>query len=160
MENSYSAVNAAWPADLPPITRDEAHRAARKLARHFGGRPRREPRKCWVARTPPFNGIMRGWRRLVHDVSHSTFRVIWPHGTDHGGKHAELERQMVEYVLAKGWLAGTLRPTPKPEGRPTPGDKLARVHAAIRRWETKRKRAETALKKLRLKARRYERVIE
>lgn len=102
----YQEVNAAWPTVVPSITRDEARRASRKLARHFGGRPRREPRRCWISARP---NCSNGWWRLVHDVAHETFSRSFPHFTDHNPGHAKLERDMIEYVVAKGWLNGILK---------------------------------------------------
>jgi hypothetical protein len=72
-----------------------------------------QPRRCWIALTPPFDGLGRGWRRLVHNVSHMTYRRTHPRTKPHGGGHATLEAQMVAYIIARGWLTGTLKPKAK-----------------------------------------------
>lgn len=145
----YAAVDAGWPAAIPPITREEARRASRKLARHFGGRPRREPRRCWVATSGQVGTIRRGWRRLVHDVSHRVWREQAPAARGHGKWHADLEREMVAYVVARGWLAGTLR---APE-KATPVSLDARrakralhLAAQVAKWTRRKKLATTKLR--------------
>lgn len=161
----YAPVNAIWPTTLPAITREEARRAAKRLMRHFAKRDTAWLRRCWIALDPArASGLDRGWRRLVHDVSHRVYSLHRARGTGklpriHGGFHANLERDMAAYVLAQGWLDGRLKPAPTAKRILTPNDKLAKIQAAIRRWESKRKRAETALKKLRAKERRALRVV-
>lgn len=116
MENDprYAPVAAALPAVLPPITRAEATRANRKLTRHFGRRALGSPnqlwnvapirtRRCWVSPRPT-TGHLRGWGRLIHDVAHIVFRHRHPSFRPHAGGHAQLEREVAEYVVAKGWL--------------------------------------------------------
>ena len=159
MEDFYAEANAAWPRELTAITREEARRAAAKLMRHFVGQRStggQWVRRCWIARTPPFGSLNRGWRRLVHDVSHRAFELTTKNTRPHGGAHAKLELAMIQYVVAEGWLTGLSRvrrlPTPT-----TPALRLARVLVAVKRWETKRKRAENAIKKLRHRVRYYER---
>lgn len=154
----YEKVNSAWPVTLPSITRAEGARAARKLIHHFHRRRKvRWSRRCWIAVTPEANTLHRGWRRLVHDVSHRVFDLTHPNSTNHGGLHAKLEQAMVEYVVAQGWLGGPLRPAQvRSRAVPSPADKLARVRASMKRWLTKKKRAETALSTLRRRERYYE----
>jgi hypothetical protein len=66
--------------------------------------------------------------------------------------HSHYETEVAKYVVEKGWLEGKLRPRPpknrEPKAKPTSADKLAAVEASIKRWQTKAKRAATALKKL------------
>lgn len=145
----YNPVNTAWPEDVPPLTRIEATRAMKRLCRHFGFRPRRV-RRCWVALTPPYHTLDRGWRRLVHDLSHSWFRQTYPRKRPHDALHARYEAEMVAYVLGAGWLEGRLKPKPREKpARDVVAERAARIEARIAAWETKRKRAETALRKLR-----------
>jgi hypothetical protein len=159
----YTAVEAALPAALPPITREEALRAYRKLVRHFGsvkdlpvgvaeargGRPirtfRERARRVWIA-PKPTTGHHRGWGRLIHDASHTVFERRHPHARAHDGGHATLEREMAQYVVAKGWLAGSLKPPVK--AKPTISDQLKALQYRIDKWQTKARRASTALKKL------------
>ena len=66
---------------------------------------------------------------------------------------------MVAYVIEQGWLDGRLKARRHPTAPATPESRLVRTQEAIARWERKRKRAETALQKLRRRARRYERLL-
>ena len=157
---AYDAVNALWPETLPPITRDEARRAAAKLMRHFDNNTSgRWVRRCWIATKPTnpslYRGRLRGWHRLVHDVSHRVWQRESPASRRHHRFHAELEQEMVQYVLTSGWLAGTLK-TQSRAAPSSPDQKRARLLTAVKRWESKRKRAETALKKLRRRVRYYD----
>jgi len=159
----YENVNNAWPATTPGVlTRAEAERAARKLVNHFKG-PRHAIRvsRAWVT-TPTSrfrDSLNRGWRRMVHDISHDVWSAMAPNAKNHGTWHAELEAEMVAYVVKKGWLSGTLRPKVSAPRRPGPTDRLATTLAALKRWESKRKRAETAIKKLRDRARRQKKDV-
>lgn len=156
----YERVRAALPESLPPITRVEADRAARRLFRHFGavalgGPLMRYPakfngrvRRCWIS-TKPTEGHLKGWGRLVHDVSHSIFRRRHPNFRPHAGGHATLEAEIAAYVVKQGWLEGTLQPK---KSIATSVEKrvarLAKIDAAMKRWRTKQNRAANALRKL------------
>jgi hypothetical protein len=156
----YKLVEAYLPATLPAITRDEAERAARRLFRAFGGvnlggpnmvRPARlryAVRRCWIS-TKPTTGHHKGWGRLIHDVSHDIHRVRHPTARAHDNGHHVIERELAMYVAARDWLAGGLKP-PAP-AKATPDDRLAHLDALTARWETKAKRAATALRKLKRK---------
>lgn len=159
----YDAVNAVWSTvAVPPITRAEAERAARRLHRHFGGlalggphmrgpaRFNGEVRRCWI--TSRSNaGPEKGWPRLVHDVSHRIFARRHPNFRPHAGGHATLEREIAEFVVQSRWLEGVLkpRPTAKPTAPERRAKRIAQTEAAMARWQSKRRRAETALEKLR-----------
>jgi hypothetical protein len=154
----YADTNALWASvTAPPITRDEAERAARRLLRKFGrkaGYPRqrsdaklRAVRRCWIA-TEPGSSITRGWARLAHDVSHMIFRLRYPMLRPHNPLHSVLEYEIASYVVTEsGWLEGALRPKAKSVADQHAAE-LARVDAAIKRWGSKLRRAQTALKKL------------
>jgi hypothetical protein len=119
--------------------------------RRAGGRGdyvsrRSRARTCWAS-TKPTDGHHKGWGRMIHDASHRVFEVRHPHARPHDGGHATLEREMVEYVERKGWVAKlelAKLPTPKPDKFA----KLARAEAALERWRTKALRAHNAIKKL------------
>jgi hypothetical protein len=105
----------------------------------------------WIS-TKPTTGHHKGWGRLIHDVSHIVFARRHPSFRPHDGGHAALEREVAEYVVAKGWLE------PKP-AKPEPDQRsirYARVCERLKKWESKAKRAETAIKKLRRAKARYE----
>ena len=159
----YAPVAQALPEVLPAITRVEATRYYGMLVRHFG-RASMMPvgvaearnnkpvpvnyvstgRRCWAS-TKPTRGHFTGWGRMIHDASHHVFRYRHPSARPHDGGHATLEREMAAYVMARGWL------NPKPAkvtAKPAPSDKLAAIDAKLKRWQTKAKRAATAIKKL------------
>ena len=111
------------------------------------------PRKCWLSPRPT-TGHHRGWGRLIHDVSHWIFERRHPGFRPHAGGHARLEREIAAYVVGCGWLAGALVKAQPPTSRADElADRLARIEARIARWEGKRKRAETALRKLAVRRR-------
>lgn len=160
----YDAVNAAWPEQIPPITREEARRASTKLFAHFGGR-NRPVRKCWIVlsdRPNRTNDLSRGWRRLVHDVSH----YVWDDRKsklfkDHGGLHATLELEMVHYVLEKGWLTGALRIPEKarPDLATRREARLLHARSMLTEWTRTLARAERKVKEWRSIVKRIEKVL-
>ena len=172
MENDlrYTPVTSTLPVTLPPLARKEALRAATKLTKHFGraelGSPNQlgpvrlpryalDGRRCWVS-PKPTTGNSKGWGRVIHDVSHIVFAERHPTFRAHAGGHATLEREMAEYVIAQGWLAGTLRPAVKPKAN-VRAVRYARVCERLSKWESRAKRANTAIRKLRQTKLRYER---
>lgn len=168
-DHPYQYVNVTWPAQVPTLTGEEAVRAAKRLYRHIMARPwPGEVRLTSGNRyTYPRRGVLYvnpeghhfgGWRDLVHDLSHHCFRRRHPDRRPHHWTHANLERRMIQYVLEQGWLDGALKPKAKAavDARQR---RYQRVLARIKAWETKRKRAENALKKLRQQRRYYERVL-
>lgn len=158
-------VNAQWPATIPALTATEAERAARRLYRVAMGRACTLPVKVTAGRNHTYirRGTLRvnpakGWRDLVHGLGHAFYALLYPNRKPHSGQHASMERALIRYVVGHGWLEGKLKPATEESA---PADKraanLARTLAAIKRWETKEKRARNALKKLRAKAKRQER---
>lgn len=168
-DKRYVPVATTLPHILPAITRQEATRAAVKLYRHFGGiehgsadMVRRArwafPYRCdrgalpsWTSKTPTAStNHDKGWGALIHEISHDIHGQRCPRLRPHDGAHAKLEAEVAAYVVAKGWLAGTLKPTPK--AKPTPHAKrvarLANIDKRIKKWTTRQKRATTALRKL------------
>ena len=162
----YRRVNETWPAGpLPKLTPDEAWRAARRLFRFETGDSRVDHlvvtsgnRRTLVrGRTLIFNPV-DGWHTLVHIVSHYACPGV------HGADHARCEMAMIKEVIKRGWLTGALA-TPEEPPAPPPSlnaariEKMQRIEARIARWESKKKRAETALKKLRKSLKYYERLV-
>lgn len=169
----YSGVGRTLPQVLPPLSMKAAARAYNRLIRAFGGaahmpvgvaearggRPIRLKRtladRCWAS-TKPTVGHRKGWGRLIHDASHDVFARRHPHARPHDGGHATLECEMAAYVAARPeWLHGKLEPVKRVTVRPDNAIKLARVEAAIIRWDAKARRAKTALAKLNRKAKYY-----
>lgn len=166
----YERTESTWPEVLPPLSGEEAIRAARKLYRFVRGK--KLPTPCVETHGRRYSGFgiqrslgtfgeprrrvllvnaERGWKNLVHELSHQF-------GGAHSKEHARLEARMIREVLKRGWLDGRLKSEPAPE--PTAGDRdmkrLEQIDAGIQRWERKAKRAETALRKLRRRRKYYE----
>lgn len=173
----YQSVNGQWPEgtndgrDLKP-TPDEAVRAVQLLWRKFVGK--RLPCEVRATSGRRRGGVVKrgvlyvnpdrwggGWHEVVHMISHRVAWKLYPLERSHDakGRHAFIERQMIEHVVASGWLDGKLKREPGPV-KPKPDRKVVareRAAAALKRWTTKRKRADTAIKKLAAKLCRYER---
>jgi len=160
----YRRVNAAWPATVPPLTAEEAVRAAKKLYRFERGYTWRGPVKVTSGRRSSAirGGViivnpLGGWHELVHLLSH----YLSP--GKHGADHARCEMRLIKEVIRRGWLDGKLRSEPKPAA-PAPAladiraERQKRIEERIARWESKKRRAETALRKLRKSRRYYERL--
>lgn len=160
MPTDYSEVNGGWPATVPNPTPQEAMSAAKRLYRKAMGKPfagtvkvTSGNRYTYVRRrvlyVNPEGHHFGGWKDLVHDLSHHCHHRLHPGVRPHGSLHRTLEADLVAYVVKSGWLDGKLKSKAKPKELPKPSDKLAGIEKRIKAWETKRKRAETALKKLR-----------
>jgi hypothetical protein len=159
----YDRVNATWPAILPALTAQEAVSAAKRLYRLGMGKAFKGPfritsgrRYTWIRHGTFVVNPERGWHHLVHDVSHVVQYFSNPSHRPHAWSHSDIEKRMAEMVITRGWLDGGLKkePKPKPDIRRV---RYERVLASIKRWETKVKRAETALNKLYTKREYYER---
>lgn len=147
----YADVNAIMRR-APTMTREEAARAVRKLWAHFA--KRRRPHYKAADVRPVW--LRQGWGRLVHDVSHDVFEHIYPTRRPHDPLHLQYEQDVAAYVIEKRWHEGALKPKQRaPKPPPSEYEKRAaeldKVAAAIKRWESKAKRAANALKKLRRK---------
>lgn len=159
----YTSVNNAWDGvTVTTPTPTEAIRAARRLYRKWMGRAYTGKwkttsgnRHTWE-RYGVFSVNTDSWDRVVHGLSHWVHRRLHPGEEPHHHTHAVIESEMREYMAAEGWLEGRLRPAEKPPVDPA-AVRYARACAAIERWERKRKRAETALRKLRRRKAYYER---
>jgi len=182
----YEIVNATWPeSDLPALTDHEATTAARRLYRYgfslfdikrtFRGEVRitSGKRHTWVygergrvvagryvrhrSQVMMINAG-KGWHEVVHGLSHYVHHECRPHETGHRDGHAWVERKMIEHVVAQGWLTGKLkRPERAKPDRNVKAENYERVCQRLRKWESRLKRAQTTIKKLRQSRRRYER---
>ena len=180
MAEKYQSVNGAWPEgtregrSIKP-TAQESLTAARRLYRIAFGRPFRGKMKLTSGRRYTYirngvfyvnpdqrywNGGSGGWHEIVHGISHYACARLHPNAKGHGHQHAFIERQLIGEVVKRGWLEGRLR---RPEKVRAPVDarsvKLQRVIARMKRWTARRKRADTALKKLAKQCRYYEKQI-
>ena len=155
-------VNPLWPASVPAMTDEEAVRAAKRLYRFAFKRACKLPVKIVGGRNYSYirNGVLRvnpshGWKEVVHVLSHSFFRRLRPNDKPHSVAHARLERDMAALVINGGWLDGKLRPAAKPKADPKQL-RYKRTLEGIARWESKAKRAKTALVKLNARRKYYE----
>lgn len=164
-------------AALPPITREQAAKIATLIVRKFWpthGRSRfmtraiahgsyRYPidkvRRVWLSKMPTTAAnSSKGLGRLVHDLSHDVFHATYPSRRDHDPLHARYEIDIAEFVGTSARVFAILHAKPKaPRVPPTAAEKrhkkLAATRESIKRWESKAKRAATALRKLRARER-------
>tara|TARA_Y100001938_G_C7944576_1_gene356083 strand:+ start:161 stop:766 length:606 start_codon:yes stop_codon:yes gene_type:complete len=174
MRGTYGKVNRQFPKELPYITREEAFKAYKLLMSKFGKKKvrnlsntkwitkkliarRTRPRRCWIALTGDSSSLWKGWRRLVHDVSHRIYDFQNPNASrDHSQRQAEIELEIGQYVMDQGWLQGKLKPKAKPIL--TKDEKIAKkisnLEKLLSRWETKQKTAHTYIKKYKTKIKR------
>jgi hypothetical protein len=153
---------------IPYITKEEAQKAYKLLVKKFAkkkvwsnfhnkwvtkkcrgnGYYSKHPRKCWICLSGNSNELAKGWRRLIHDVSHMVHKFLRPTFSDHCFQQAELELDMIKYVVAQGWLDGKLKVnkiTLTVEQKRS--IKKSHLIDLIKRWEAKQKKAHTYLKK-------------
>lgn len=175
----YTGVALMLPDVLPAITRKQAVKVYIRLVRAFGGiehmpvgvaeargnRPivsdygsRSNGRTCWASTTPT-RSHFKGWGRIIHDASHYVFGKRHPSARPHDGGHAQLETQMAHYVV-KHNLIERMAPKPPKRVKVDTSVKLAHTDAAIKRWQTKAKRAATALRKLNQRRKRILKQLE
>jgi len=140
----------AWPDPMPPLSTEEATKAARLLWRFVNDRFYREKygvsraayykklgRKAPKAVDPKvkmtsgrrYNRLLyrgfvlnpgRGWENMVHELSHDFHNRVNRGKAPHSVEHSYLEKAMVAYVLECGWLEGKLKPVEKPAKLPKP----------------------------------------
>lgn len=162
------------PSNLPYVTAAEAGKAFKLLCKKFGKKKvwseyrkewvtkkmrgqvwEKHPRKCWVCLSGDPNTLGKGWRRIIHDVSHMIHQFLRPTFQGHCFQHAELELEMVKYVLQQDWLKGSLKPKinvlSKDEKKQ---NKIKNLQSLIKRWEIKNKTTLTYLKKYKTKLKR------
>jgi len=170
---TYGQVNRMWPDNLPYLESDEALRAYKRLVNKFGKKEtmhptlgwrkrklhpgRKKPRKCWVCLSGDSSSLRRGWRRLVHDVSHRIYDWRFPKSNRHHDiAQARIEQEMSQFVIDSGWLDGKLKS--KSKAKPTKDEKqnvkIISLEKLIKSWETKEKRAKTYINKYKTKLRR------
>ena len=181
---TYGQVNRMFPKQLPILEKDEAERAYKKLIAKFGTKKvwseyysgqwitkkmkvrqtrkrgtktwKTRVRKCWLSLNGNTNTLSKGWRRLVHDVSHYVHDFRFPNSSNHDLAQAVIEKEMVNYVINQGWLEGKLKTKlkPKPTKDEKQNAKIISLEKLIKSWETKEQRAKTYIKKYKTKLRR------
>lgn len=172
----YAAINDG--RSYPPLSRAEAGGYARMLLKRFGspadaamrgdgqggGVPatRKEleriyqryidhhrqgwGRRCWASSAPTV-GNDTGWGRLIHDVSHILQEYRHPGLRPHDPGHEAIELAVLKHLESNLFLQPKPRPA-KPNIEQRRSSKLAAIAERIQRWESKLKRAQTALRKL------------
>ena len=174
-KKKYAECNNTLPNELPYITKEECQKAYSLLVKKFGRKQVRHSfkdewvlrkmgvrktrpigtktwniwtRKCWICLSGNSSELHKGWRRLIHDVSHMVHKWLRPTSPHHCYQQAELELAMIKYVQEKGWLSGSLKPKvvilSKEEKRLK---KLANYQNLINKWQTKLKLANTFIRK-------------
>ena len=174
MRSTYGKVNRQFPKELPYITKEEAFKAYKLLMSKFGKKKvrnlsntkwitkkliagRTRPRRCWIALSGNPSLLSKGWRRLVHDVSHRIYYFQYPNDRgNHSLKQAEIELELGQYVMDQGWLEGKLKPKAKPiiTKEEKVAKKISNLQKLLSRWETKQKTAHTYIKKYKTKIKR------
>ena len=172
----YGQVNRMWPDELPILEKVEAQRAYKRLIAKFGTKKvwceylnewetkkksvrltrkrgtktwKVRVRKCWLSLNGDTNSLSKGWRRLVHDVSHRVYRFRFPNSSeDHNIAQAKIEQEMAQYVIAQGWLEGKLKPKIKV---PLTKDekkskKFLNYERLLKKWMSKMSLANTKIK--------------
>lgn len=161
-------VNNKWPAGLPKPSPQEAITGAKRLYRKAMGRPFKGKvrvtsgrRYSWIRRGEMIVNPSHGWPEIVHLLSHYFHRRLHPKHRPHSYLALEMEKNLTDYALAHGFHEGKLKSKPRPT-KPKPPQRVLRLQSAaehLKRWEAKRKRAETAIRHYRKKVRYYERAL-
>ncbi len=163
MKEKYQSVNNLWKdIKVPFITRVEAEKAKNLLIRKFGSKrfmpvgvtmksknPFYRVRKTWICLSGDPSTLRKGWRDLVHEISHWVYWKRFPNRRfNHSFQQAEIEFEMSQFVISSGWLDGGLKPKvvvlSKEEKRQK---KLDHYQKLISRWQTKMKLANTFVRK-------------
>jgi len=171
-KKKYKECNSIFPKELPPITFEEAEKAYKLLVKKFGKLKDASPsrfsnmkirrwrkvgdkvwktkvRKCWIALSGDVSFLSRGWRRLAHDISHMVYRYRNPKARfQHSFQQAELELEIINYIISQGWLSGSLKSKviilTKSDKRQQKIDHLQKL---INKWQRKQKIANTFIRK-------------
>ncbi len=98
----------------------------------------------------------QGWHDINHDMGHWLERQLT--GDAHSNQQLRFERDGA-LLICRRFLRDEPYEKPKKSTRDLQAERAARVDANIKRWETKLKRANNALKKLRKKKRYYDKVL-
>ena len=167
----YERVNAAWPAQVPALTGAEAVKAARRLFRWAGMKVREVTetsgnRHNWGDAGSFVVNPEKGWRELVHGVSHWVHYLrnrVGAFRSPHDKSHARLELSMVRQVVKRGWLDGRLKSKPAAAAAAVPtakNDKLAHARAMLAKADTRLKRATTIRRKWARRVARLEKLAQ
>lgn len=164
-------VNNKWPDVVPKPSAQEAALGAKMLYRKFLGKSgplkvviTSGNRYSWVRHGTLIVNPDHGWngfRGIIHLLAHAFHNRLHRGKRPHHYTELELEKEMTNFAIAKGFHLGKLKREPKK----APLTKLEKAQAqaakaklAAAKWEAKRKRAQTAIKKYKTRAKYYEKV--
>lgn len=176
-KKKYNECNSFLPKDLPYITKQEAQKAYKRLVKKFAKKKvwsnfrnkwvtkkwasayyYRNPRRCWICLSGNPSSLSKGWRRLIHDVSHMVHNFLRPNLREHCYQQAELELSMIKFAYDQKWFEGTLKPKVKVISLEEKKDlKIKHLESLVKKWETKNKTTLTYLKKYKAKLKRLKR---
>lgn len=158
-----------WPdQQLPPITAEEATRAARRLWRYAMGETWRGPVKLTSGHNHTWmrDGILyvnpNGWHLMVNDLAWLFFRLANPDQRALPPKVRIVEERLIREVVKRGWLNNKLKAREIPADVQFIFDQMkeqnkqrAQLEAGVRRWTTKLNRAQTMLRKYEHKLKKF-----
>jgi hypothetical protein len=169
-------VNDKFEGKAPVLPADESVKAAKRLYRRAMGRPWDGPvkltsgnRSTWVWRdvlvvNPDERHGAGGLREIIHSISHYAHSVKHPNDAPHSSRQVYLERDLVDYAIASGFLDGKLaskaKPKPPVEPKAKPDKVVVKYNAMVKRrdkWKAEAERANRLLKKAEAEVRTYER---
>jgi hypothetical protein len=126
----YRDVDQILPRQSLPLTAAEATTAARLLYRQFvenktkgyklagveigqattvGLKDAKDVRPPWQWEDIIVVNPQKGWRDLIHRLSHKFHARLHSDATEHDERHVQLEAEMASWVVSHGWLDGKLR---------------------------------------------------
>lgn len=163
-------VNDRFNGQQPVLSPEASLVAARKLYRHAMGKPWHGKwaltsgnRYTWPRRMVFYvnpdkrEGVTRGLRSIIHDMSHWCHRRLHPGDSQHSIRQARLERDLATFALERGWHEGALQVEAKPE--PPKSDRVtqrySRMVARRDRWAAAAERAQRLLAKAEVDVRQY-----
>lgn len=169
-------VNRKWPAEMPIPSDQEAITGAKRLYRRAMGKPFRGKvvatsgnRYTWIrSRVLSVNPNRRGawhpkagWPDIVHLMAHYCHSRKHPNARSHAHQELDMEADLTRYAVEHGFHEGRLRSKPRPaKAKPDPkAVKYEKAKAALKRWQTKAKRASTGIKAYQKRVRYYEKVL-
>lgn len=173
-------VNSKWGGQQPVLSPEESIAAAKKLYRHATGKTwpgaielTSGNRYTWARRVRGKGLVLfvnpdkrevhaRGLRALIHDISHYCHRQLHPQDSAHSIRQVRLERNLVDFALARDWTDGALKPKPKAEPAPKAKpdvvqQRYARMVSRRDKWQREADRAKRLLTKAAREVREYER---
>jgi hypothetical protein len=165
-------VNNKWPEIVPKPSAQEAALGARMLYRKFLGKKcplevviTSGNRYSWGRYGKLYVNPDHGWngfRGIIHLLAHYFHNRLHSGKRPHHYTELELEKEMTNFAISKGFHLGKLKREPKPRYKPTKLEKAQaaalKAEAAALDWERKRRRAETAIRKYKARVKYYNKV--